>query len=272
MKTIFKIFLIVGGALLFIGGGIFLVAFAKADFNVRALSHRQYEEFYYEETTKVTSLNLNHSVADIRLVYADTDTLSVTYFQARDARRNIDEITLTQEDGVLSMVQSRKPHFSPSFFNISVDHDVTIKIPKDRVLDIVVNTSTGDISISGGTFTSAQLKTSTGDVRFYGDITTETLSIPTSTGDVDFNGNLTANTLTINVDTGDIDSDGVITVQTVEIQTNTGDIELNLAGEQTDYTIVAETNTGKQNIYSGGNGEKKLSVICSTGDIEIDFR
>lgn len=272
MKKIFKLFLIVGASLLFIGGCIFAVAFAKADFNVRALSHVQYREECYKENAQVTTLNLDCSVADIQIAYADTDTLTITYLQAHNTHRDLDEISITEQDGVLSLSQSRNPYFSPSFFNVSVGFEISIQVPQDRVLDINVKTSTGDIQVSSGNFNSAEFKTSTGDMDFYGEIVADTLFAQTSSGEIDIQGNVTANTVSLKISTGDMDSDGVITAQTIDIKTGTGDVEIVLAGEQSDYTVVAKTNTGKQNIYSGGNGEKKLAITCSTGDIEVEFR
>ena len=272
MKRFFKLFLIVGACLLFIGGGIFVVAFAKADFNIRALSHVQYREEHYEESEQVTTLNLDCSVADVQIAYAEVDTLTITYFQAHNTRRNLDEISITEQDGALALYQSRKPYFSPSFFNTSVGFEISIQVPQDRVLDINVKTSTGDIQVSSGNFNSAEFKTSTGDIDFFGDIVADALLVKTSSGKLDIHGNVTANTVGLNLSTGDMDSDGVIDAQNIDVRVSTGDVELVLAGEQTDYTVVAKTSTGKQNIYSGGSGERKLSISCSTGDIEVEFR
>ncbi len=290
MKTIFKIFLIVGACLLFIGGGIFLVAFAKADFNIRALSPTKNREEYYEETSTVTSLTIDYNVADVTFVTTDSDKLSVSYTCPYNRKGDLNEIKVTEENGTLSIVERTKQHISLGFINF-YDHRVRVNVPKDRVLDITIQTNTGDISLGDGTFgkihldsdtgdislgaiTATEIKIclNTGDVEFNGAIATSTLAIETDTGEVNFNGAITTDTLGIKTSTGDIDGDGVITAQTVEIQTSTGDIELVFAGAQSDYTIIAETNTGDQNIHSGGNGEKKLSVTCSTGDIEIDFR
>ncbi len=270
MKTIFKIFLIVGACLLFIGGGIFVVAFAKADFNIRELSPTKSREEYYEETSTVTSLAIDYNVADITIVATDSEKLSVTYTCPYNRKGDLNEITITEENGNLSIVERTKQHISLSFFNF-YDHKVSINVPKDRVLDIKIQTNTGDIKLGDGTFGKIDLDTDTGDITL-GAITANEIALSLDTGDVDFNGALTADTLAIETDTGDIDGDGVITAQTVTIKTSTGDVDLTLSGTQTDYTIVAETNTGDQNIHTGGNGEKKLSVTCSTGDIEIDFR
>lgn len=290
MKKLFKIFLIVGACLLFIGGGIFVVAFAKADFNIRELSPTKTREDCYEETSTVTALSIDYNVADITIVATDSEKLSVTYTCPYNRRGDLNEITITEENGTLSMVERTKQHISLSFFNF-YDHRVRVNVPKDRVLNIQIQTDTGDINLGDGTFgkidldtdtgditlgtitaTEMNLSLDTGDVEFNGAITTSTLTMETDTGDVDFNSAITTDTLAIKTNTGDIDGGGVITAQSVEIETSTGDIDLTLSGAQTDYTIVAETNTGDQNIHSGGNGERKLSITCSTGDIEIDFR
>ena len=270
MKKIFKVFLILGACLLFIGGGIFLIAFAKVDFDIHALSATKTKEERYEETSIVTSLSLEYTVADINVVATDSEKLSVSYSCPYNRKGDLYEVSITEENGRLSIVEKTKQHVSLSFFNF-YDHGVTVYVPKDRVLDIQIQTNTGDIKLGNGTFGEIDLETDTGDIVF-GAITATEISVSVDTGDVDFNGNVIANTLTIETDTGDIDSNGVITAQTIKAETDTGDVELILSGKQTDYTIIAKTNTGDQNIHSGGNGEKKLSVSCSTGDIEIDFR
>lgn len=270
MKKIFKVFLILGACLLFIGGGIFLIAFAKVDFDIYALSATKTKEERYEETSIVTSLSLEYTVADINVVATDSEKLSVSYSCPYNRKGDLYEVSITEENGRLSIVEKTKQHVSLSFINF-YDHDVTVYVPKDRVLDIQIQTNTGDIKLGNGTFGEIDLETDTGDIVF-GAITATEISVSVDTGDVDFNGNVIANTLTIETDTGDIDSNGVITAQTIKAETDTGDVELILSGARTDYTIIAKTNTGDQNIHSGGNGEKKLSVSCSTGDIEIDFR
>lgn len=269
MKKIFKRFLILGACLFFIGGGIFLVAFAKVDFDIRALSATKTREERYEETSIITSLSLEYT-ADINVVATDGEKLSVSYSCPYNRKGDVYEVEITEENGRLSIVEKTKQHFSLSFFNF-YSHDITVYVPKDRVLDIQIQTNTGDIKLGNGTFGKIDLATNTGDIVFGATTATE-ISVSVDTGDVDFNGNVLANTLTIQTDTGDIDGNGVITAQTVDVETATGDIELILSGKQTDYTIIAKTNTGDQNIHSGGSGEKKLSVSCSTGDIEIDFR
>ncbi len=269
MKKIFKRFLILGACLSFIGGGIFLGAFAKADFDIHALSATKTKEERYEETSIITSLSLEYTVADITLVTTDSEKLSVVYSCPYNRKGDLYEVAITEENGRLSIVEKTKQHFSLSFFSF-YDHDVTVYLPKDRVLDIQIETNTGDIKIGDGTFGEINLETDTGDIAF-GAITATEISVSVDTGDVDFNGNVIANALTIETDTGDIDGNGVITAQTIDIETDTGDVELIVSGLQNDYTIIAQTNTGDQNIHSGGNGEKKLSVFCSTGDIEIDF-
>ena len=138
--------------------------------------------------------------------------------------------------------------------------------------DVAFKTTTGDIYFNGNlTCDSLKINSSTGDVFVNGEIKTGLLEKESTTGDFVINKKIEARKIEVEQGTGHFKCNAFITANEIEIDTSTGDVCLKLLGFKNDYSYVYEITTGRSNIPAFSNGNKRIEIESTTGDIEIYF-
>ena len=295
-----KAFLVIGLVLTIIGGIIFSIAMTANgwDFSVLA-SHvaqkRVVEITNQEEIDSITSVKVNFTTADVSVVYHEENKITVEGYDL--VKRNgqvVEKLSAKVANGelVVTLEESKPVTFEILSFGKRV---VTIKLPKDMVVDFSAKLTTGDVIVGENgkaiAFNDVTIKTSTGDVSVIGNVECNKLSVENTTGDTYINGKLTANSFTRNADTGDMIINAKITAQSIkvtnstgdvvcnayitanliDVETSTGDITLKLLGNKNDYSYTYDISTGDSNISAFISGAKQIKVVASTGDANIYF-
>ena len=297
-----KALLVAGLAFTIVGGIIFAVAMTSNgwDFGVLAshsVQKRVVEITNQEEIESVSSVKVNFSTACINIVYHNESKITVEGYDV--AKRNgevVEKLSAKVANGelVVTLEKIKPVNFE---MGISSKRVVTIKLPKDMVVNLSVTLSTGDVFVGEKgkaiAFNDATIKTSTGDVGLNGNVKCNKLSVENTTGDTFINGKLTANSFTRNATTGDLiinakveaqsinvtNSTGdvicnnYITANTINIKTSTGDVILKLLGSKADYNYSYNISSGDSNIpaISNPSATKTVSVTCKTGDSNVYF-
>lgn len=307
----------IGLVLTLLGGIIFVAAFAASDFNFEKMSGIVTTTETYTESDGFTAnkLVLDFDTTDIKLNFDENATKISIQYNKKSTKRGdtLSYVTPSERDGTITLVETKNWKENLFLWDFKT-HIVTVTIPKERVLELVIETDTGDVTITGtGTLNGAEISTDTGDVYATratlistkaikleadtgdvklknltaagldietdtGDITltdvtvSDSIILSADTGDLEIKGSLNARYLEIETDTGEFDADeAVINAEIISIKTDTGDITARIAGKLTDYEVKAKTRTGDSNITNQAGGARKLTLISSTGDIEIFF-
>lgn len=192
------------------------------------------------------------------------------------------------DDGVLRIrfcASEAKIHVKPS------DKHLTIEVPKGIVLSIhttsapvwvgtltqnsiLISTHSGNIEIDSMDATDIDLSSSSGRISVE-DISAESLRCHTSSGSVHMK-NFAADTSYVETGSGNIEL-GLIAAESMEIYTSSGktDLQLPECGAEIAYTTssgnlhcVVEYQC-KGDLYVFGNGESKISVDTSSGNLNI---
>ena len=297
-----KAFLVIGLVLTIIGGIIFSIAMTANgwDFSVLA-SHvaqkRVVEIVDQEEINSITSVKIDFTTADVSVVYHEENKITVEgYDLVKRKGEVVEKLSAEVANGELVVTLEKS---KPVTFEIvsSGKRVVTIKLPKDMVVDFSAELTTGDVVVGQSekaiAFNDVTIKTSTGDIVLNGNVECNKLSVENTTGDTYINGKLTANSFTRNANTGDliisarvecqsisvknttgdVVCNSYITANVINIKTTTGDVTLKLLGEMADYNYSYKITTGKSNISPivSPSATKTVTVTCSTGDSNIYF-
>jgi len=102
------------------------------------------------------------------------------------------------------------------------------------------------------------------------DIFAKNISVNTNVGDIEVQ-NISTENISLNCNVGDIELHTLNATLSTIIGSDVGDVEGTILGNQSDFTIIIDTNIGSSNIYSSGSGNKKLNVATNVGDIKIYF-
>lgn len=276
-----KFFIILGIVLLVAGLGLFGIAFAAAGFKIDKLGSVKTEENTYAPEGSFEDISIDVDTSDVKFVYAEDGKFKVV---CKELTNNKHEVEI--EDGTLKISNDdeRKWYEKISLFTQSTK--MTIYLPEREYKNLKIKASTADIDVpvdEGLSFTNVDIKVSTGDINFAGNVSGDT-KIKTSTGDVKQVGR-TGGNLDIEVSTGDITLKNSRTVGKLNVKTSTGDVKLDKcdAAEITiktstgdvkgsllsDKLFTAKTSTGDVNVPASIKDGGECSIKTSTGDIKI---
>ena len=272
MMKLFKKLLILALVLILIGGVTFTVAFAASGFNFEKMSgiKNNYTTFNESDGRTASKLNLKFESSDVYLKFDEqAEKISITY--PEKTNKNGDKLSstaLTEAEGTISAVEKISYRNSLFLWNFNTPR-VDVIIPKDRVLNLLIETDTGDVVIEGdATLTALSIETDTGDVKTKNSALTVsgTASLETDTGDVNL-GKINASSLTIETDTGDVSIADSTVSQNIDITTDTGDITF--VGAIVCETLKCEADTGDVDGEDAAVDAKTVAIETDTGDVEL---
>lgn len=295
---------------LILGTVLFAFGFCMAGCDFKKLDNVKAEMLTYTETAgaNIHTVEIDYNTTDINVVFGDEFKIEYPKRYKKGTGKAISKITLTEENGVLSLEEVS----SVSFFSLDFDHySLTLTLPLDRTFALDLETSTGDISlVDGGRYTSLSLETTTGDIivgqsecatkldaevstgdikisnftgthisaeATTGDITlnnstvSDTISLETTTGKIKTNGTIVCSSFKAKSTTGSIRIKDVLDATTVYVKASTGDVTLYLIGDRATYKTELSTTTGEKNISNNYSGERVLTIKTTTGDITVHF-
>jgi len=275
MIKIFKKITVIAFALVLLGAILFTTAFALSGFSFSNLSGVKinYQTFTEDDSLTANKLYLNFECTDIYLTFDEqAERISVTYPEKESKNQKLSTVTCSQKDGSISIVENESKKINLFLWDFT-SRRAEVTIPKNRMLDLVIETDTGDVEIKGNsTLTSLSVETDTGDIDVSstaltvqrnadfeadtGDVTinkiyAQNLNFEVDTGEITMKDCSATNNIKIDSDTGDVELVGIITCELIEIITDTGDIDAENAIVDA-MTISTKTDTGDVKIKLAG--------------------
>lgn len=240
MKTKTKIWLVIAVLLVLIGGVLFARVMSALDWDFTKLTTAEYEITTHEMSEAFDRIAVDTDTADVVFAVSEDGKCKVECYEETKAKH-----TVLVQDGALTVAVAEK-RTAFDFIGITFDTPkITVYLPKTAYTSLVIEESTGDITVPAGfAFDEVGISLSTGDVFFSGSVT-ETLKIKTSTGDIRVE-ETAATTLDLAVSTGETYLSDVFCVN-----------------------LVADGDTGSITLKNFVAAEK-MSVVRSTGDVVFD--
>ena len=258
MKKRTIIALIVAAALILIGGMILVLGLSFAG------GSTQKSELIRQEIT------IQESFENIAIHTEDCD-VKFAMFSGRDdcmveirSYQNVKH-TAVVEDGTLKikMIDSRNwtDHIS---IGRTESMEMTVYLPAAEYESLQARTATGDITLTQEPFfREVLLRTSTGDISCVG-VSGDVLDCMTSTGDISVQ-NSAPNILQLQSNTGDFEV-SVVACDEIHMTTNTGEVDAENVNVQ---MFTCKTETGDVELEKV-LAEDYLQVFTDTGSVEVD--
>lgn len=310
MKKSVLTVLIIAAVLLLAGGAVVTAALASIQFDFSKLSYVG-KVFKVEQDLYISdgeALIVKGNASNINISVSRDDKAYISYYNTDYQRYE-----LTHENGEVSLICRNENKKWYDFIHIGFEtkyNEVNIQLPSDFSGDILLETSAGDITLTGikgaaGVTASAttgnikcldmsasdiSLYATTGDVMLKNAVSGDGAEIGTTTGNIQVTGLKTENgfnarsttgrnviedvkcaSAEIKATTGDIRF-SQIDAQRVNISASTGSVSGKLAGREEEYSILSSTGTGGNNLpEKWGSGSRSLEVRTSTGNINVSF-
>lgn len=222
-------------------------------------------------TENINEINVSANIGDIRIICGNTEIVTVTYY-----KDNTNQYYISTIDDILmikSNTLSKNLKWYDQLINLSFitkdKYDLIIKLPRNKFANFKVSNEYGNIEAQDVFGGYLNFETNCGDIELNNCEFTNIACI------TDY-GNIEAETITtenINFETncGDIELNSVSGKQII-LNTDLGDIQSTILGNESDYSVNAETNLGDKNIQNSSKGTKILNVKSDLGDIDIKFQ
>ena len=247
MKKSTMITLIVAGALVLFGAGLFAGAMTAGGWDFSILNTYEVVNNTYDVDEPFTNISIDTDTADIRFAKSSDGKCRVA---TQDTNNHIYSVGV--RDDTLYIHMGFKGFFD---FSIGGGASLTVYLPEDVYGTLTIKESTGDIEIPENfSFEGMDIELDTGDIVSYAD-TTETCRIATTTGDVKVQG-ASVGHLALRTTSGDITVSDVVCAGNFSANVRTGDTCL------TNLTCTDLTSTGT-------TGELKLTNVIASGKLDI---
>ena len=258
MKKSIMISLIVAGALVLFGTGLFAGAMTAGGWDFSILNTYDVVHNTYDVDQPFTNISIESDTADIRFAESSDGKCRVA---------TLDQNNHIYDVGVLDNTLYIHMYFKGLFeFGIgSYDAFLTVYLPEDVYGTLTIKEDTGDVEIPKNfSFESIDIEVDTGDIVSYAD-TTGACRIATTTGDIKVE-NASVGALALRATSGKITVSDVVCAGNVSANVRTGDTSL------TNLTCTDLTSTGTTgelnltNVIASG----KLDITRDTGDVTFD--
>ncbi|MBN2335565.1 DUF4097 family beta strand repeat protein [Candidatus Bathyarchaeota archaeon] len=194
------------------------------------------------------------------------------------AQENIERLEVVFSDGVSYDTQSLELRFEPPSNNWNLYAvDVVVKLPAGVQVDLNLDTSNGEITVSDVTGRDMILDTSNGRVTL-DKVSADTLSASTSNGQI--RGEVEATSATIDTSNGSIDLTLPCTRSgSYELDTSNGAIHLTLPTDSSiGYDVYLKTSVGSVNVnlptmgYTTNESRRKVGATTGYDEKQVQIR
>ena len=301
MKKGIKIFILLMLALFLIGGVLIIVGVANGGSMALNIDHKNKKVYTnsklyegVETPDSIKNIDIHIDVADINIKRGDSYKIEY-HFRSYNT-----PIIKTENDTfIIDTSPSNEIIFNYNFdfSTIKEDNYINITVPENADLsNTKLNVDVGNINIDSVNNSSLNIDLDTGKLNLAnaniddlvydlntGDTTINSITGTKLSGDIDTGKfdmtNSTINAVTITDNTGNI-SVSESKVSDININSDTGLINLSLIGEESDYSIKADIDTGSITVngkkmkdsYQVDAGKNKIIIDSDTGSVNIDFK
>ncbi|MBO5757300.1 MAG: DUF4097 family beta strand repeat protein, partial [Clostridia bacterium] len=258
MKKSIMISLIVAGALVLFGTGLFAGAMTAGGWDFSILNTYEVVNNTYDVDEPFTNISIDTDTADIRFAKSSDGKCRVA---TKDAHNHIYDVGVQDDTLYIHM-------YFKGLFELGIgsyDASLTVYLPEDVYGTLTIKESTGDIEIlENFSFESMDIELSTGDVTSRAD-TVGTCRIAASRGDIMVE-NASVGALALRATSGKITLSDVVCAGNVSANVRTGDTCL------TNLTCTDLTSTGTTGELKLTNviASAKLDITRDTGDVTFE--
>lgn len=311
MESNKKIIMLVAGGLIIIGVVIALLAFILVGFNWNSFSSSLPDEqkSYSYDLASVSSLAISELDADVIIVGTDDDKIKITCYENKKDTYTIDLQANGNLNIQRSVYKHWYEYIGFNISNQK--RTLTVAVPRKFTGQVEASTMSGNLDLTGfesldavSTSTASgginlknvivanHIKASTMSGNF--DLTNlhagKDMDLDTSSGEIQFtngkiDGNLSISSLSGNIDLADTNIKGDssfenssgkvnfnrLTTNNISISTLSGDVQGSILGDPANYTITADSLSGKIDIPNSGKGKNTVDISTSSGNIKIEF-
>lgn len=260
MKKSVKIALVVAACLVGVGILVLLAAAACIKFNFGiAFSHvGAGQTRTHESSNDFENVVIDVVESDVRVLRSSNGEFQVV---CKESDRVYHEVYV--EDGILCVTRTdtRRWFERFGFYEMSV----IVYLPDECYGSIEASSNSGDVCVGEGlAFSSAQIKSTSGDVSF-GAKTDGSVSLKTTSGEIEMRG-CDVGTLVIESTSGSAEASRVNVGDRAEIKTTSGNVGLS---DVTAAELFAKSNSGEvelKNVIVSQN----LEIKTTSGDIDME--
>ena len=281
MKKAIVISLIVAGALVLVGAGLFAGAMSAAEWDFGALQTSKYETVTHEVTEEFSNISIQTYESSIEFQPYAGGTCKVECMENEHVTYSV-----IVQDGTLIITtnDARKWYHNVGIINTQ-RQNMTVYLPKTTYDELQIKSNTGTVKASSEfSFANVQIGLDTGMLKWEAGVAhsmrviTDTgfvqiknvnmdgaLSVKTDTGRAEINGT-EAQSIQVETDTGKAIVTDAVAKSTLKVTTNTGNAELSGCRA---VDIFVETDTGKAkltDVVASG----KMDIDTDTGDVVLD--
>ncbi|MDF2906713.1 MAG: hypothetical protein K0R34_2034 [Herbinix sp.] len=285
MRTFTKVWLGIGLIAIGIGVAILMIAFASGvsfkDIDIPTFS---YEESYAD----VTSIDMDIEYGEVKVVEGDTFKVDAKRLPENGFESYVDADgtwVIRQDSDDNNFIDFFGLHFSSgSIFHWSEDMTprITITLPKDFVADdISLVIKAGDVEIDQIYAKNGSFNVSAGRLAVKELEVTEESKYIIGAGEMSLH-NVSVNDITVDCGVGSVSIKGKVTGNS-DVTCNVGSVELDLEGEEEDYSYDITASIGNididnnsyhsisNRVINNDAAENNLSLNCEIGNISVDF-
>lgn len=293
MKKFVLFAVIISVLFLVAGAGLTAYAMHRKEFN-STMGKDVVKTYEFEN---FDDININVEISDITITYVE-GTKCVVECHEKEKVAHVVNV----ENNTLKVTQNDTRKWYQKIFNFNNKISADIKLPKNNYNNVVIKSSTGNLTINKGmTYEALELNSETGNVYLQSNVNSVTnvktstgnvrieeaeikgLELKTSTGnvilknltltdDISYLGstgsisltNVNMNNVKIEVSTGDVSFDNSIAKGNLDVKTSTGNITLTLSDAA---NMKLKTSTG--NVKGSILSDKVFTTKTSTGKQQV---
>jgi hypothetical protein len=258
MKKSTRIWLITAVSLILTGAIIFSGVMTVLKWDFTRLTTGKHETSRYDITEEFKNISVITETADVVFALSSDGNTHVECFERSNMKHSVSVI-----DGTLTVkiTDTRKWY---EYLSISFrSPKITVYLPKKEYGAFLVNSSTGNVSLSSLSIEKLDVSVSTGNITASELAVTGDVSITVSTGNTTFKG-VTCNSLASEGSTGNITLTDTVAKSLFSLSRSTGNVIFEGADAN---EIIVETSTG--NVKGTLKTEKIFLTSTDTGKVTV---
>ncbi len=311
MQSNKKIIMLVAGGLIILGFVIALLAFALAGFNWNSFNTSLPDEemSYSYDLASVSGLTVSELDADVIIVGTDEDKIKITCYENKKDAYTIQLQANGNLNIKRSLYKHWYEYIGFNISNQK--RTLTVAVPKKFAGEVEAATMSGNLDLTNfDGLAAVSSSTASGQITLENitannHINASTLSgnldlnnlragkdmeLGTSSGEIQFTngkiaGNMSITSLSSSIDLVDTNINGDVSIgngsgnvnfnnlaaNNLSITTLSGNVIGSILGDPANYTITADSLSGKIEIPNSGNGKNTFDISTGSGNIEIEF-
>ncbi|MBQ7379347.1 MAG: DUF4097 family beta strand repeat protein [Clostridia bacterium] len=281
MKKAIVISLVVAGALVLVGAGLFVGAMSAAAWDFGALQKQEYEQVTHEVAEDFSDISIQTIESSIEFQPSADGTCKIECMESKHVTYSVfvqdGTLKITTQDmrqwyhniGIFNTQRQNMVVYLPktAYESLQIRSNTgTVHTPSDfSFADVQIGLNTGMVKWEAGVVHSMSVETDTGFVQIKNVSMDGALSVETETGRAEIKG-AEAQSIKVETKTGKAIVTDAIAKSAVSVKTNTGNAELSGCRA---VDVFVETNTGKAKL-ADVVATGKMDIDTDTGDVALD--